>query len=331
VGSKVVALPAPPEKDAQMGAASENILPVTVTAHILPSSPLHSSGLSADKSTRHLVRLSLPTAQFQRPTLQDPLTGEMRTALPRPKWLVDLHERGAVVDVRVVPLSKPDGKVNAKDADDVKDVNDASGKSKGKGPMSILYNDVEVKVQSDSESFGSLGRDELTDDRFGKMATISTVDEATEESLPSELVDPVAVAQNLLGSTSPYLPSLKAATPGVEEKDAPSVSTDSLATNNVSLCASLPSLPLLVTLTHYHWYSHSGPSQLSRPNGSLTAFINHLLPGLLEFISGSPDPARVLRASRCTCGKCFCTEHGHRYRREERRQRNTWAFHGYKS
>jgi hypothetical protein len=50
------------------------------------------------------VRLTLPTARYEVPAIEDPLTGEARAAPPKPKWLKDLRERGAVVDVLIKPV-----------------------------------------------------------------------------------------------------------------------------------------------------------------------------------------------------------------------------------
>jgi hypothetical protein len=75
--------------------------PLAYAVYPMPSSPLHSSGLNADRPTRHLIRFTLPTAQYQ--TVHNSLTG---VALPKPKWLVDLQERGVVVRVEVKPADR---------------------------------------------------------------------------------------------------------------------------------------------------------------------------------------------------------------------------------
>ncbi|KAF8159312.1 hypothetical protein B0H34DRAFT_398668 [Crassisporium funariophilum] len=64
--------------------------PFLYTLHTLPSSPLHSSGLSSSADgtpTRHLLRVTLPTAQYKVSTVRDPLTGEVRKGPERPGWM----------------------------------------------------------------------------------------------------------------------------------------------------------------------------------------------------------------------------------------------------
>ncbi|KAF7309512.1 hypothetical protein MIND_00322000 [Mycena indigotica] len=149
---------------------SVDVLPLATTIHTMPSSPMHSSGLTADKPTRHLVRLSLPTAQFQVSTVRDPLTDELRTAPPKPPWLLALEEGGAVVEIKVAP-----------------------GQSNGV----VLVDDRELTVVNEKEALTTLGRDELLDDRISKMGVLlRTMNEA--EILSEQLRSPVAVADGLL-------------------------------------------------------------------------------------------------------------------------------------
>jgi hypothetical protein len=124
---------------------AEKLLPLMTTIHTMPSSPLHSSGLNADRPSRHLLRLTLPTAQFQSSTLQDPLTGEMRSPPQRPQWLVDLQEKGGViVDLDILPTT----------------VKELLG--------CIDVNGTSLVVVNEKESLTSLGREELQDDRVSK-------------------------------------------------------------------------------------------------------------------------------------------------------------------
>ena len=81
--------------------ADSPVLPIITTVFTLPPSPLRPS----DKAgTRYLVRLTLPTARYEVPTIEDPLTGEVRAAPPKPQWLKDLSDKGAVVDVLIKPV-----------------------------------------------------------------------------------------------------------------------------------------------------------------------------------------------------------------------------------
>ena len=86
----------------------ERVLPIHTAAYTLPASPLHSSGLNADRPPCHLLRLTLPTAQYQMSTIEDPLTGETRSAPPKPQWLLDLEEGRAVIVVAISPAANSD-------------------------------------------------------------------------------------------------------------------------------------------------------------------------------------------------------------------------------
>lgn len=140
--AKFITLPAPGQA---LGSEEEDkVLPLMVTIHAMPSSPLHSSGLHEDRPPRHLLRLTLPTAQYHGSTLQDPLTGEIRTAPPKPQWLVNLQEKGgAVVDVEIIPASRDK-------------------------PSSVLAEGKTVEVVSEKEALTNLGREELLDNRASR-------------------------------------------------------------------------------------------------------------------------------------------------------------------
>jgi len=133
-------------------------LPLTHTVHTLPSSPLHSSGLAVDHPPRHLLRLILPTAQTQISTLLDPLTGETRAPPPKPQWMLDLCEKGAVIEVEIRPATQS--------------LAVGSGKTKG-GGATVTIDGVIVEVEGEKESLTSLGREELQDDRVAWMAVLS--------------------------------------------------------------------------------------------------------------------------------------------------------------
>jgi hypothetical protein len=138
--------------------SGEEDLPFVYTIHTMPSSPLHSSGLHAGSPSRHLLRVTLPTAQYRMMTVkEDPLTGETRNGRPRPAWMEQLEREGGgwVVDIEIKPSSGGNG---------------TSKKSQG---MSVLVNGKEVIVLGEKESLTSLGRDELLDDRMGKMGVLS--------------------------------------------------------------------------------------------------------------------------------------------------------------
>ena len=137
-------------------------LPFICTVHTMPSSPLHSSGLSAEAPSRNLLRLSLPTAQYRVSSVRDPLTGEMRGAKPKPEWLEEMEREGGglVVEVGVRALG----------------VGEKGSSVKGKGGrvwVNVAGKGKEVGVVGEKESLTNLGREELLDDRVARMGILS--------------------------------------------------------------------------------------------------------------------------------------------------------------
>jgi hypothetical protein len=156
-GSDVVLLPAEPTMTST--GSNQTVLPFAYAVYTMPSSPLHSAGLHADRPPRHLVRMTLPTGQYQHSTVQDPLTGEMRGARPKPSWLVDMQEKGAVVEVRVAPIASVQG---------------PRAVAAGTGGKSIVkINGVDVAVVGEKDSLTSVGREELQDERVSRMPVLS--------------------------------------------------------------------------------------------------------------------------------------------------------------
>lgn len=139
-------------------------LPISTSIYTVPASPLHSSGLNTDRPPRHLLRLTIPTAQYQISTVQDPLTGETRGALPKPQWYMDLQEKGFGVQIDILPL----GSASASASENGKKAENKDCAKKG-GDVITRVDGVVVVVASEKESLTALGRDELQDDRVSKM------------------------------------------------------------------------------------------------------------------------------------------------------------------
>lgn len=76
-------------------------LPFSTTVISLAPSVLQTASLDPTSQTRHLLRVTLPTSGYEAP-VNDPLTGKT-TPLPRPRWLLDLINDGAVVQIRLLP------------------------------------------------------------------------------------------------------------------------------------------------------------------------------------------------------------------------------------
>ncbi|OJT13504.1 hypothetical protein TRAPUB_9969 [Trametes pubescens] len=161
--------------------ADEATLPISCAAYMLPPSPLHSAGLNTDRPPRHLLRFTLPTAQYQMSTIVDPLTGETRSAPPKPQWLLDLEDGRAIIDIRVRPSSSAGG----------------DGSAPARKATAVAVNGVPVAVMNEKESLTALGRDELLETRAAK-ADVLARSVAAEEQVPAALQTPLAVAQHLL-------------------------------------------------------------------------------------------------------------------------------------
>ncbi|WVQ79038.1 hypothetical protein IAT38_001130 [Cryptococcus sp. DSM 104549] len=76
-------------------------LPFKCTVVALAPSVLQAASLDPASQARHLLRVTLPTSGYEAP-INDPLTGP-GTPLPRPRWLLDLINDGAVVRLQLKP------------------------------------------------------------------------------------------------------------------------------------------------------------------------------------------------------------------------------------
>lgn len=74
-------------------------LPFKVSIIALAPSVLQSASLDPSAPARHLLRVTLPTSEYEAP-ITDPLTGKSAPA-PRPRWYLDLLNDGAVVQIKL--------------------------------------------------------------------------------------------------------------------------------------------------------------------------------------------------------------------------------------
>ncbi|KAH9167353.1 hypothetical protein EDB89DRAFT_1997760 [Lactarius sanguifluus] len=238
-------------------------LPLVYSVYTLPSSPLHSSGLAVDHPPRHLLRLTLPTAQTQISTLLDPLTGETRAPPPKPQWLLDLSEKGAVIEVEILPVTQL--------------VAAGSGKrTKSDDGTTVTIDGVVVKVEGEKESLTSLGREELQDDRVAWMAVLSRhSSECESDKLPTELRNAVAVADTLL--EEPNAISEKVATPKTEDREEGTATGDG-EENEKSRSMHPPQCP---------GTPKTASPTIGSGSGMLLGFLNGYPNPLLRFASGS--------------------------------------------
>ncbi|KAF8141378.1 hypothetical protein EV363DRAFT_1391846 [Boletus edulis] len=207
-GTKHISL-APSSNAGSSSTTDASALPISTSVYTVPASPLHSSGLNADRPPRHLLRLMLPTAQYQISTVQDPLTGETRGALPKPQWYLDLQEKGFIVHVDIRPLggAAENGKIA---------VNGTGAKNYG--DVTVKVEGVIVGVANEKKSLTALGRDELQDDRASRMLLLqrSTDD---EDVFPDELKVPLGRADHMLDDA--------AIVPTVDVNDGPKTQEES--------------------------------------------------------------------------------------------------------
>ncbi|KAJ7585039.1 hypothetical protein C8J56DRAFT_949719 [Mycena floridula] len=249
-------------------------LPLVHSIHTMPLSPMHSSGVNATTPTRHLLRLTLPTAQYEISTILDPLTGEIQHAPAKPAWLVDMEEGEAVVQVQIRPNSSGTNTILVQ-----------RGNDQAK----------QIEIVGEKESLTALGRDELSDDRFNKMTVVSrTTNQSATEAIPEELKLPVGVADTLLDrSIAVAVPAPDKQTLSVTENDIPVDGEKAVETKVASAEPPEPSTPssgrILGFLHSYPLarFGSSGSSPGSGSNGNLK------VPGGLGDLDAERDTIRA--------------------------------------
>ena len=194
--------------------ADSPVLPIITTIFTLPPSPLRPS----DKTgTRYLVRLTFPTARYEVPTIEDPLTGEMRNAPPNPQWLKDLRERGAIVDVLIKPLAVGE---NFKDVANRKKGSVGQGAAQSDvsktGPMKVPVDGTLVDAIGEKRAVVMLGKT-LDDERISQMPWLARyvkplmgsfgsdllLSRSDAVLFPRALADPVGIATPFLNDPPP--------------------------------------------------------------------------------------------------------------------------------
>lgn len=75
---------------------------ITTTIFALPPT-LFKSSYSERSGSRYLVRLTLATARYEAPSIEDPLTGQIRVPPPRPQWLLEIIEKGGAIGLSIKP------------------------------------------------------------------------------------------------------------------------------------------------------------------------------------------------------------------------------------
>jgi hypothetical protein len=111
-------------------------LPFNVNIIALAPSVLQSASLDPSAVARHLLRVTLPTSEYEAP-ITDPLTGKSAPA-PRPRWYLDLLNDGAVVQLKMKIRKGGQGEAKYMLADEIITVDDERNVRNFKGVKSRL-------------------------------------------------------------------------------------------------------------------------------------------------------------------------------------------------
>lgn len=145
-------------------------LPFRPTIISLAPSVLQTASLDPSSPARHLLRVTLPTSGYDAP-INDPLTGP-GTPLPRPRWLLDLINDGAVVQLKLKTAPETESLPMGAGTDgEGKDEN-------GLARASYMYQGEEIAVQ---------------DEKRGKHQGLR---DATRQNLPQIVSLPLSTGGN---------------------------------------------------------------------------------------------------------------------------------------
>jgi hypothetical protein len=111
-------------------------LPFNVSIIALAPSVLQSASLDPSAVARHLLRVTLPTSEYEAP-ITDPLTGKSAPA-PRPRWYLDLLNDGAVVQLKMKNRKGGQGEAKYMLGDEIITVDDERNVRNFKGVKSRL-------------------------------------------------------------------------------------------------------------------------------------------------------------------------------------------------
>ncbi|KAG8950021.1 hypothetical protein FRC04_008100 [Tulasnella sp. 424] len=141
--------PSNPWDRSQAFSSLDSTTPFTAMVYTTPASPLLSM-VNDKPAPRHLVCITLPTAQYYAPAILDPLTGENRPPPPKPSWVSDFESRGAIVELRIVG-----------NTDTPASIRETSPRT--------TFNGKEIGIISERKSVAAVGRDYLEDDSVSSM------------------------------------------------------------------------------------------------------------------------------------------------------------------
>ena len=146
-----------------------DVIDLPFTISIISLAPQFS--LDPGAQPRHLLRITLPTTGYEAP-LHDPLSSRA-SPLPRPRWLLDLINDGAVVQIRLRPRAGGGYRYAMQDVEVV----DESG-----GSASTPW-DIPNLVSRDTPDSRSLARPlAVAKDLLLESAFVSMRDDATEKA-----------------------------------------------------------------------------------------------------------------------------------------------------
>ncbi|CDZ97996.1 START-like domain [Phaffia rhodozyma] len=219
------------------------VLPFRTVIVALPPSILHSASLTPVRPSRkHLVRITLPTTHHLQPPLQDPLRDASKTEPSKPNWLKTLELKGAIVEIGVDRLA---GQAYDEPDQILVTVEGSMTQVLGRDAVSGIGSpSASLHVEPDEIRFSQWPKLERLSEPLDAALTPASTD--THLSLPSSLLNPIAVAEDLLPILATALELITDDNPATapestEEEDTPTEIGD---TATVQSSPATPTLPL---------------------------------------------------------------------------------------